>query len=155
MPQVLLVAILLGLLAAAAAPAPATPPVVALLAQAGPSVPAGEVTLGTVRLGRRVLADGKPLAAGTYQLRLTAQPAQPAARGASSELERWVEFLQGGQVKGREVVTIVPGSEIAEVADGRPPAAGTSRVELLKGAEYLRVWINRGGTHYLIHLPVG
>jgi hypothetical protein len=27
-------------------------------------------------------------------------------------------------------------------------------VELLKGNVYLRVWINRGGTHYFIHLPV-
>jgi hypothetical protein len=27
-------------------------------------------------------------------------------------------------------------------------------VELLKGEDYLRVWINRGGNHYLVHLPV-
>ena len=26
------------------------------------------------------------------------------------------------------------------------------KVELLKGDDYLRVWINRGGTNYLIHL---
>lgn len=129
-----------------------TPTVRAL--QAG-AIPAGEVALGTIRLGRRVLADGKPLAAGTYQVRLTTQPAQPAARGASNELERWVEFIQGGQVKGREVATIVPQDAISQVAKGRPPAVGTSRVELLKGDEYVRVWINRSGTHYLIHLPVG
>ena len=24
---------------------------------------------------------------------------------------------------------------------------------MLKGDEYLRVWINRGGVNYLIHLP--
>jgi len=24
----------------------------------------------------------------------------------------------------------------------------------LKGDEYLRVWINRGGVNYLVHLPV-
>jgi hypothetical protein len=118
-------------------------------------VPAGEAVLGTIHLGRRVLADGKPLPAGTYRVRLTAQTAQPTARGASPDLERWVEFLQGGQVKGREVATIVPKDEVAQVAKGRPPAAGAARVELLKGGEYVRVWINRGGTHYLIHLPVG
>lgn len=128
---------------------------VARLAGQPPATAAGEVDLGTVRLGRRVLADGKPLPAGTYRVRLTAQPAQPAARGASGDLERWVEFVRGGQVRGREVATVVPPDEIAQVAKGRPPAPGTARVELLKGGEYLRVWINRGGTHYLIHLPVG
>ena len=121
--------------------------------QAG--VPAGELNLGTVTLGRKVMADGKPLAAGTYQVRLTAQAAQPAAKGASETLERWAEFVQGGTVKGREVVSIVPKDEIKQVAKMNPPATGASRVELLKGNDYLRVWVNRGGNHYLIHLPVG
>ena len=137
------VAVLLGVLLAASAPA---------FAQAG-AVPAGEQNLGTVSLGRKVMADGKVLAAGTYQVRLTAQAAQPAAKGASEGLERWVEFLQAGKVKGREVVSIVAGDEIKTVAKMSPPARGTSRVEMLKGNDYLRVWINRGGVHYLIHLP--
>jgi len=25
---------------------------------------------------------------------------------------------------------------------------------MLKGGDYLRVWINKGGNHYLVHLPV-
>jgi hypothetical protein len=58
-------------------------------------------------------------------------------------------------VKGREVVSIVPSAEIGQVADSKPPRAGASKVELLKGNDYLRVWINRQGTHYLIHLPTG
>jgi hypothetical protein len=86
-------------------------------------------------------------------VRLTAEQAKPDAVGQDPTLERWVEFVQSGQVKGREVVTIVPQADIAQVADGRPPRAGASKVELLKGEDYLRVWINRGGTHYLIHLP--
>ena len=143
MKQVACVAVLLGVLLAASAPA---------FAQAG-AVPAGEQNLGTVSIGRKVMADGKPLAAGTYQVRLTAQAAQPVAKGASEGLERWVEFLQSGKVKGREVVSIVAGDEIKTVAKMSPPARGTSRVELLKGNDYLRVWINRGGVHYLIHLP--
>jgi hypothetical protein len=123
--------------------------------QAGLSaVPTGELNLGTVRISHRVTADGKPLAAGTYQVRLTSQAPQPAAVGASNTLERWVEFLQGGQVKGREVVSIVPRDEIKQVAKMNPPAPGTARVELLKGNDYLRIWINRGGNHYLVHLPV-
>jgi hypothetical protein len=125
------------------------------MAPADVDVPTGALALGTVRLTRSVTADGKPLAAGSYQVRLTPEEAKPAVPGQLEKLERWVEFVQRGQVRGREVVSIVPQSEIGQVADGRPPRAGASKVELLKGNDYLRVWINRGGTHYLIHLPTG
>jgi hypothetical protein len=38
--------------------------------------------------------------------------------------------------------------------DNLPRAgSGGARVEMLKGNEYVRVWINRGGVHYLIHMP--
>jgi len=154
MKSVVLVATLVGALAATGASAldgtaAATP---APDLQAG--VPGGETGLGSVRIDRRVLADGKPLAAGTYQIRLTAEAAKPDAAGADAALERWVEFVQDGQVKGREVVSIVPKDDLAAVAEKAPPAPGTSRVELLKGGEYLRIWINRGDVSYLIHLPV-
>jgi len=118
-----------------------------------PSVPTGEMQLGSIHLGKGVKADGKPLAAGTYQLRLTAEAASPDAKGQTPSSERWVEFLQRGQVKGREVVTIVPQSEIDKVQKDAPPHANASKVETLKGGEYVRVWINRGGNHYLLHLP--
>jgi hypothetical protein len=124
-------------------------------APAAPDVPGGDLALGSVRIPRNVTADGKALPAGTYQVRLTGQEAKPDVVGQTEKLERWVEFLQRGQVKGREVVSIVPGAEIGQVADSRPPRAGASKVELLKGNDYLRVWINRQGTHYLIHLPTG
>jgi hypothetical protein len=116
------------------------------------TVAPGELTLGTVKLPRSVKADGKPLAAGTYQVRLTGQEAESKAQGATPSYERWAEFLQGGQVKGREVVSIVPQAEASKVAKEAPPAAGRAKVELLKGDNYLRVWINKGGNHYLIHL---
>ena len=32
------------------------------------------------------------------------------------------------------------------------PAAGTSKVQLLKGGDYYRIWVNAGGTQSLIHL---
>jgi hypothetical protein len=66
-----------------------------------------------------------------------------------------VEFVQGGDVKGRELASVVPSAEVAQVVKGTPPAPGSSKVELLRGGEYLRIWTNRGGTHYLIHLVVG
>jgi hypothetical protein len=119
-----------------------------------PSAPTGEVTLGSVRLPKGVTADGKPLPAGTYSVKLTAQQAAPEAVGTTEALERWVELSQGKEVKGREVVSIVPQNEIKMVVKDAPPASGTSKVQLLKGNDYLRVWINRAGTHYLIHFRV-
>jgi hypothetical protein len=119
-----------------------------------PAAPTGEMTLGSVRLPKGVTADGKPLAAGTYSVKLTAQQAAPEAVGTTEALERWVELSQGKEVKGREVVSIVPQNEIKMVVKDTPPASGTSKVQLLKGNDYLRVWINRAGTHYLIHFPV-
>ena len=119
-----------------------------------PAAPTGDMALGSVRLPRAVMADGKPLAAGMYTVRLTAQPAKPDAVGTTEALERWVEFVRGGQVVGREVVSIVPAAEAKVVAKDTPPRAGGSKVQMLRGNEYLRVWINRGGNHFLIHLPV-
>jgi hypothetical protein len=120
-----------------------------------PTAPAGEMVLGTVRLPRAVKADGKPLPAGTYQVRLTSQEARPNAIGISENLERWAEFVQRGTVKGREIVTIVPQSEIKLVVKDTPPPSGGSKVQVLRGNEYIRSWFNKGGTHYLIHLPTG
>jgi hypothetical protein len=102
-----------------------------------------------------VTADGKPLPAGTYTVKVTAQEAKPEAVGTTEPLERWAEFSQGGAVKGREVVTIVPQAEIKMVVKDAPPPPGTSKVQTLKGNDYLRVWVNKGGNHFLIHLPTG
>ena len=117
-------------------------------------VPQGDADLGTVSLPRSVMANGETLSAGDYQVHLTAQAATPDTVGALSVLERWVEFRQGDDVRGREVVTIVPSTEISDVAKSTGPATGASRVELLRENEYMRVWINQEGTHYLIHLVV-
>jgi len=136
----------------------AASPSVGLAGQTAPgtvNVPTGEVGLGTVELPRRVMADGRALAAGTYDLRVTADSADPDAPGQLAVLERWVEFRQGDEVKGREVVSIVPQSEIDSIAKSAPPGSGTSRVEMLKENEYLRVWVNQNNTHYFIHLVAG
>jgi hypothetical protein len=122
-------------------------------AQTG-QVPTGETALGSVNIPRSVKADGKDLKAGTYQVRLTAQAASPAVPGQI--MERWVEFVQGGKVVGREVVSIVPAAEVKDLQpgpDAPPSSRAGSKVEMLKGNEYLRVWINRAGVNYLIHMP--
>jgi hypothetical protein len=117
-------------------------------------VPTTETALGSVRIPRAVKADGKDLKAGTYQVRLTAQDASPTVPGI--KMERWVEFVQGGKVAGREVVSIVPGSEVKDLQpgpDAPPSTRAVSKVEMLKGNDYLRVWISRAGVIYLIHMP--
>jgi len=112
----------------------------------------GAMALGTVHIPKGVKADGKDLPAGTYQVRLTADAAKPDAKGSTEKLERWVEFVKGGQVAGREVVSIVPSSEKQLVQKDTPPPAGGTKVETLKGGDYVRVWINKAGTYYLVHL---
>jgi hypothetical protein len=114
---------------------------------------AGEV-LGTIRLARPVKANDQPLAAGTYQVRLSSDEVKPAA-GASAQSERWVEFVQRGEVKGREIASVVPNSEVPQIAEDRqaPPAPGQAKVQMLKDEKYVRVWLNKGGNSYLIHLP--
>jgi hypothetical protein len=113
----------------------------------------GAMALGTVRLPKGLKLDGKAIAAGSYQVRLTADEAKPDAKGSSEKLERWVEFLKGKDVVGREVVSIVPAAEAKLVQKDAPPPSGGSKVETLKGGDYVRVWINRGGNYYLVHLP--
>ena len=110
--------------------------------------------LGTVHIAKKVMADGKPLPAGTYTVRATNDAPQPAT-GQDPNGEKYVEFMRGGKVVGREVATIVSGSDITKIAKGKPPKPGSSRAELLKGGDYYRVWINKGGTHYIINLATG
>jgi hypothetical protein len=140
-------------LAPSASYAQAKEPLMQPNSEAPANVPPGEAVIGTVRIPRGVKADGKEFPAGTYKVRVTSQEAAGKAPGATAAYERVVEFLQGNEVKAREVATIVPNAEIGKVAKAKPPAPGTTRVERLRGDEFVRVWINHGGNHYLIHLP--
>jgi hypothetical protein len=116
------------------------------------TTPAAGTSLGSVTLSRRVMADGQPLAAGTYQVRLSADLPKPGL-GQSPDAARYVEFLRGGKVVGRELAVVVSAADIGQIADGPRPAAGGVRVELLKGEDYVRVWINRGGMNYILNMP--
>lgn len=111
------------------------------------------VVLGTIHLPQAVAADGKPLAAGTYQVRLTDQMATPAV-GQSADAEQWVEFVQGGKVVGRELATVISAADMGAIAKGKRPPVNGTLVENLQG-EYVRVWINKDKTNYLINLAVG
>jgi hypothetical protein len=112
------------------------------------------IALGSVHLTRSAVADGKTLPSGTYVVRATDDEPKPGA-GQLQTAERWVEFVRGGKVVGREVASIVTADDMKTMAKGARPKANSSAVELLKGGDYLRVWINKGNTNYLINLPVG
>lgn len=119
----------------------------------GAGVAVAQTALGTVHLTQAALADGKPLAAGTYQVRLTNEQPTPAA-GQSPNAERWVEFIKNGTVAGREVATVISAEDIGAVAKRPAPKADGSRVDVLKDGEYVRVWITRAGVHYIVNMPV-
>jgi len=124
------------------------------MSEPSPAAPDGSLALGNVHIPKAVKADGKSLPAGTYQVRLTPDTASPSAKGQTASLERWAEFVKGGKVVGREIVTIIPQSDISKVQKDTPPHANSAKVETLKGGDYMRLWINKGGNHYLMHFPV-
>jgi hypothetical protein len=109
--------------------------------------------LGTIQVNRDVIANGQRLPAGTYVVRQVNLPVRPVV-GQTVSQSRWVEFVQDGEVKGREIATVLTGPQAQPVVNiSTPmPQVGRARVDLLKGDEYVRVWINRGGVHYLVHL---
>jgi len=122
--------------------------------QATAEAPAGGQVLGTVTIPANVKANDQPLAKGTYQVRLSSEEVKPAP-GTDPNSERWVEFVQRGQVKGKEIASVMPNSEVQRLGEDRqaPPPPGKPRVQLLKEKQYYRVWLSKGGNSYLIHLP--
>jgi hypothetical protein len=121
--------------------------VATLSAQAAPE------TLATVRLPQGVTANGQPLPAGTYSVRVSSEAVTPVV-GQGPEAARWVEFVQNGQVRGKELASVVAPADVKAVAKRTPPAEGRGLVHVLRGAEYVRVWVNHDGAQYLVHLSV-
>ena len=113
----------------------------------------GAQDIGTVRIPRAVKAEDQTVKPGTYRLRLTGE-SLPAVRGETPNSEQWVELLQNGQVKGKVVASVIKPDQIKEVAKGGGPGRGQTRVDVLKD-NYVRIWVNRGGDNYLIHLSSG
>jgi hypothetical protein len=109
--------------------------------------------LATVRVTAAVLAGGAPLPSGTYQVRLTEERPTPLP-GLSPDTQRWVEFLADGKVIAREIAEVLrDGNLPSEGASSQRVQTGT-RVEMLKGGEFLRISIKREQERYLIYLPV-
>lgn len=98
--------------------------------------------LANVKLSQKAFASGRPLAPGTYQVRLV----RKTAAGSTDPDAHWVEFLQNGQVKGREIVTVIP--------QEKPTTPwGKAKVQTLKGHDYVRFKFDANGQYYLVHLP--
>ena len=106
-------------------------------------------TMATVRIPDGLMAEGKPLPAGIYELIITDE--RPAAEaGVPSENQRWVEFVQGGKVVAREIAEMFPDAERPVGTSGSNSAHAV--VQPLRGGEFVRVAVNAGGARYLIHL---
>ena len=131
--------------------------IVALVTQsviaAGQGLVPPTLALAQVRIPVTVTANGQPLPAGTYELRLAGGAPIPNA-GQSPDSQRFVEFVGGGSVVGRDVAEILRDSDLPAVGASAERAADGVRVDVLKGGDFVRVSVKREGTRYLIHLPV-
>jgi hypothetical protein len=100
-----------------------------------------------------VLADGAALAPGVYDLRLTDE-SPTALPGQSPDAQRWVEFHRGGEVAAREVAMVLRDDDLPPVGASSVPVREGTRVEILRGGEFLRVSVKRGTERYLVYLPL-
>ena len=113
------------------------------------------IVIGSVHIPRAAVANGAGLPTGTYTVRV-ADDQLTVPAGQSPDAEKWVEFVQGGKVVGKEVASVISDADMKSIAKGpaRPPKNGTL-LQTLKGGDYFRVWINKGGTNYLVNLAIG
>lgn len=120
-------------------------------------------TLGTVTIAQPVMAGGTMLQPGTYELRDTGEHGKPLP-GQSAEAQAWIEFLSNGTVVARDLAEVMPGggeavgtSGVTSGVTSGATSGGTGsrvRAQMLRGGDYMRVSVTRGGERYLIHLPV-
>ncbi len=107
----------------------------------------------TVRITQSVMADGKPLAPGTYEVWITDE--RPSTGAGTSDAQRVVELAQNGQVVAREIAEVFPRAGRDTVGTSGSTGASRARVERLKEGDFVRISINESDGRYLIHLPTG
>ena len=123
-------------------------------AAAACSAAAADVDLiATVHITQAVIAGGKPLPPGKYEIRL-ATGGPPQLAGQSPAAQRWIEFLDGDLVAARDVAEILRDDDVTPMGASATPVREGIRVEMLKGGEFLRISVKRGSERVLIHLPV-
>jgi hypothetical protein len=124
-------------------------------AKTGQSIqaPAADVkVLATVRITTPVMAGGTRLPPGTYDVRLTQERPTPLA-GQSPDAQRWVEFVADGKVIAREIAEVLRDDDLPAVGASSKTVRSGTRVELLKGGEFLRISVKRDRERYLIYVP--
>lgn len=125
----------------------------ALIAESGADSKADASVLATVRISTPVTAGGVALPAGTYTLRLTGERPVPPV-GQPQNAQEWVEFVKDGKVVAREAAEILYDDDLPEIGASSQRAQRGTRVEMLKGGEFLRISVKRERDRYLIHLAV-
>lgn len=109
------------------------------------------VSLGTVTITQPVLAEGKTLQPGTYEIRDTGEHVKPLP-GQSDSAQTYIEFVSNGTVVARDVAEVMSGGAPRPI--GTSGGASNARFQMLKGGDFARVSVNHSGERYLIHLPV-
>ena len=122
-------------------------------AQPAPASTGTTEVLATVRITHSVLANGKPLPGGTYELRLANERPTPLV-GQSPDAERWVEFVANERVVARERAVVLRDDDLPPVGASSVRSRVGTRIEMLKGGEFLRISVKREGERYLVYLPV-
>jgi hypothetical protein len=108
-------------------------------------------TLGRVRIPQPVMVGGQLVPPATYDLRLTGDHLKPLP-GQSEDAGQQFELIANGQVVARDFAEVMPAPDIPVGTSGGGGAP--ARVEPLRGGEFLRIAVNRGGERYLIHLAL-
>jgi hypothetical protein len=124
----------------------------AVLLAAGPAFAHhAPASLGMVTITQPVLAEGKTLQPGTYEIRDTGEHVKPLP-GQSETAQTYIEFISNGNVVARDVAEVMSGGALRPI--GTSGGAGTrGRFHVLKGGDFARVSMAHGGERYLIHLP--
>jgi hypothetical protein len=118
-----------------------------------PASTVGTEIAASVQIPVAVLADGKPLPPGKYNVRFTGEPSAPLP-GQPAGAQQSVELLADGKVVAREIAEVLKDEDLpAEGASSQHVQNGT-RVEMLKGGEFLRISVKREGARYLLYLPI-
>lgn len=118
-----------------------------------PASTVGNDVAASVQIPVTVLADGKPLPPGRYSLRLTAERSAPLP-GQPAGAQQSVELMADGKVVAREIAEVLKDEDLPiEGASSQHVQNGT-RVEMLKGGEFLRISVKRDGARYLLYLPI-
>ena len=123
------------------------------IAEFGDVANADANVLATVRIGIAVAAGGTLLSPATYQLRLTGEHPDPPV-GQPRNAQEWIEFSKDGNVVAREAAEILYDDDLTPLGASSQRARPGTRVEMLKGGEFLRISVKRERDRYLIYLPV-